>query len=59
MQELYDEWLANGKHEYTAAAWNEISNETIANAVKSCRLALAIDGSDNGLISCFKKGKKC
>ena len=59
MQELYDEWLANGKHEYTATAWNEISNETIANAVKSCRLALAIDGSDNELISCFKKGKKC
>ena len=76
MQELYDEWLANRKHEYAAAgnmkpvprklvvewvltSWSEISNETIANSMKSCGLALAIDGSNDGLISCFKKGKKC
>ena len=27
--------------------------------MKSCGLALSVDGSDNGLISCFKKEKKC
>ena len=27
--------------------------------MKSCDLALAIDGTQDNLISCFKKGKKC
>ena len=27
--------------------------------MKSCGLALAKDSSDDGLIFCFKKGKKC
>ena len=27
--------------------------------MKSCGLALAIDGTQDDLISCFKKGKKC
>ena len=27
--------------------------------MKSCGLSFAIDGFDDGLISCFKKGKKC
>ena len=74
IQELYDEYLANGKHEYTAAGnmksvprrllvewdltWSEISSETIANSMKSYGLPLAINGSDDGLISCFKNEKK-
>ena len=57
IQELQDEWAANGKHEYAAAgnmkaiprrlvvesvlkSWSEISNETVANSMKSCGLAL-------------------
>ena len=75
IQEMYDDWLANGKHEYTAAGnmkpvprrlvveWiiksrEEISNETVVNSMKSCALALTVDG-DDGLITCFKEGKKC
>ena len=38
--------------EWINKSWEEISNE----AVKSCALALAVDGTDNGLISCFKEG---
>ena len=37
----------------------EISNETTANSMKSCGFALPVYGSDDGLFSCFKKGKKC
>ena len=76
IQELYDEWLANGKHGYAAAgnmkpvprrfvvewvltSWSAISNKTIDNSMNSCGLASAIDGSDDKLICCFKKGKTC
>ena len=45
--------------EWVLLSWSEISKETIANSMKSCGLALATDGSDDGLISCFKEGKKC
>ena len=74
IQERYDDWLANAKHEYTAAgnmkpfprrlvvewiieSWEEISTEMVANSMKSGALALAIDGSEDGLISCFKEGE--
>ena len=76
IQEFYDDWLANGKHEYTDAgnmkplprrlivewvikSWQAISNETVAKSMKSCGLALAVDGTEDDLISCFKVGKKC
>ena len=75
VQEFYDNWLANGKHEYTDAgnmkpvprrlivewvikSWQPISNETVAKSMKSCGLALAVDGTEDDLISCFKEGKK-
>ena len=45
--------------EWVLTSWNEISNETIVVSMKSCGLSFAIDGFDDGLISCFKKGKKC
>ena len=71
---MYDDWLANGKHEYTAAGnmkpvprrlaveWiikllEDILNETVATSMKSCALALAVDGTEDGLISCFKEGQ--
>ena len=76
IQELYDDWLANGKHQYTDAgnlkpvprrlivewvikSWQSISKETVAKSMKSCSLSLAVDGSQDDLISCFKEGKKC
>ena len=45
--------------EWIIKSWEEISNETVANSMKSCALALAVDGTEDGLISCFKEGKKC
>ena len=76
IEEFYDDWFANGKHEYMDAenmkpvprrlvvewvikSWEDISNETLAKSIKSCGLALAIDGTQDDLISCFKDGKKC
>ena len=76
IQEFYDDWLANGKHEYTDTvnmkpvprrlivewlikSWQAISNETVAKSMKSCGLALAVDGAEDDLISCFKEDKKC
>ena len=73
---FYDDWLANGKHEYKGGgnmkpvprslivewvikSWLGISNETLAKSMKSCGLALAIDGTQDDLISCFKEGKIC
>ena len=75
IQEFYDDWLVNGKHEYTDAgnmkpvprslivewrikSWQAISNETVAKSMKSSGLALAVDGTEDDLISCFKEGKK-
>ena len=42
-------------------SWQAISNETVAKSglKKSCGLALAVDGTEDDLISCFKEGKKC
>ena len=71
IQEFYDDWLANGKHEYTDVgnmkpvprrlivewvikSWQALSNETVAKSVTSCGLALAVDGTEDDLISCFK-----
>ena len=31
----------------------------LENSMKSCSLALPVDGNVDGLISCFKEGKKC
>ena len=35
-----------------------ISREMTANSMKSCALALAVDGSWDGLISYFEEGEK-
>ena len=45
--------------EWVIESWQGISNKTLAKSMKSCDLALAIDGTQDNLISCFKKGKKC
>ena len=36
-----------------------LSNDTLAKSMKLCGLALAIDDTQDDLISCFKEGKKC
>ena len=75
IQEFYDDWLANGKREYTDAgnmkpvprrlivewvikSWQAISNKIVAKSMKLCGLALAVDGTEDDLISCFKEGKR-
>ena len=45
--------------EWLIKSWQDISNETFAKSMKSCDLALAIDGTQDDLISCFQEGKKC
>ena len=43
--------------EWVITFWQDMSNETLAKSMKSCGLALAIDGTQDDLISCFKKLK--
>ena len=45
--------------EWVIKSWQVISNETVAKYMKSGGLALAVDGTEDELISCFKEGKKC
>ena len=45
--------------EWVIKSWQAIPNETVAKSMKSCGLALAVDGTGDDLISCFKEGKKC
>ena len=47
--------------EWVIKSWQDISNETLAKSMKLCVTvkALAIDGMQGDLISCFKEGKKC
>ena len=44
--------------EWVIKSWEELSNETVSSSMESCALGLAIDGSEDNLISCFKEGKK-
>ena len=45
--------------EWVIKSSQAISNETVAKSMKSCGLGLAVDGTEDDLISCFKEGKKC
>ena len=45
--------------EWMIKSWQDISNKTLAKSIKSGGVALAIDGTQDDLISRFKKGKKC
>ena len=45
--------------EWVIKSWQAISSETLAKSMKLCGLALTIDGTQDDLILCFKKGKKC
>ena len=45
--------------EWVIKSWQVISKETVAKSMKLCGLALAVDDTEDDLISCFKEGKKC
>ena len=41
------------------AAWNGLDKTMIINSFKSCTLTVAVDGSDDGHIHCFKENQPC
>ena len=43
---IYLEWIAN--------AWEQISKELIIKSFKNCALTIALDGSEDNQIQCFK-----
>ena len=45
--------------QWILTAWARLSPEIIANSFKSCGLNLNTDGSDDGLIHCFKEKQPC
>ena len=45
--------------EWVIKSWQDISNKASAKSMKSCGLALAIDSTQDDLISCFKESKIC
>lgn len=44
--------------EWVLKSWEKMLTEMVANSIKSSPLVLIIDGSEDGLISCFNKGNK-
>ena len=45
--------------EWVLTAWSRLSANEIAKSFKSCALNLAVDGSEDSVIHCFKKGQPC
>ena len=45
--------------EWELTAWSRLSTDVIAKSFKSCALNLAVDGSEDSVIHCFKKGQIC
>ena len=45
--------------EWVLTAWSRLSTDVIAKSFKSCALNLAVDGSEDSVIHCFKKGQPC
>ena len=41
------------------AAWDGLDKTMIINSVKSCALTVAVDGSEDGHIQCFKENQPC
>ncbi len=70
--EKYDEWMAGEAHSFTAAgnmrapprrevleAWDGLDKTMIINSFNSCALTVAVDGSEDGQIHCFKENQPC
>ena len=45
--------------EWALTAWARLPTEVITKSLKSCTLNLAVDGSQDSAIHCFKKGQPC
>lgn len=45
--------------EWVLTAWSRLSVDVIAKSFRSCALNLAVDGSEDSEIHCFKKGQPC
>jgi hypothetical protein len=45
--------------EWIATAWASLDKEMIAKSFKSCGVSINTDGSEDGMISCFKEGREC
>ena len=41
------------------AAWDGLDKTMIINSFKSCALTIAVDGSEDGHIHCFKENQPC
>ena len=41
------------------AAWDGLDKTMIINLFKSCALTVAVDGSEDGHIHCFKENQPC
>ena len=44
--------------QWVLQVWGKLSKEMIFNSMKSCILGLAVDGSKDDKISCFRESKK-
>ena len=71
----YDEWMAGEAHSFTPAgnmraprreivqwilsAWDGLDKAMIINSFKSCGLTVAVDGSEDAHIHCFKEKQPC
>lgn len=49
--ELLCTWIVN--------AWSSITKEMIVNSFKCCGISIALDGTEDNLISCFKHNTGC
>ena len=45
--------------DWVIKSWQAIPAETVGKSMKAYGSSLAVDGTADDLISCFKKGKKC
>ena len=45
--------------EWVLTAWSRLSADVIPKSFKSCALNLAVDGTEDSMIHCFKKGQPC
>jgi len=45
--------------EWVISAWDSVSTDIICRSFKSCGISVSLDGSEDFLISCFKKGNPC
>ena len=45
--------------EWVLEAWSQLAQDIVVKSFKVCALNLAVDGSEDSMIHCFKKGQPC